>query len=169
VGELGYYTHHQDANLDLLQLGVRFYDPEIGRFTQRDPVYDPMDGSAYPYVENRPTLSTDPAGLKSYWEHEKEFLTCVRKCLGIPSAAGIAGAIGKAFGLCFKRGKWVGWHQCAKALCKGTKDLAKKLIKKGKSGKAGFSQFAKKCALVAELVVLACEAKCYWKLLNETK
>jgi len=36
VGLLGYYTRWQDANLDLLQLGVRFYDPEIGRFTQID-------------------------------------------------------------------------------------------------------------------------------------
>lgn len=40
VGQLGCYTHYQDANLDLLQLGVRFYDPESGRFTQVDPVRD---------------------------------------------------------------------------------------------------------------------------------
>jgi hypothetical protein len=33
VGELGYYTHYQDPNMsDSLQLGVRFYDPEVGRF-----------------------------------------------------------------------------------------------------------------------------------------
>ena len=37
VGQLGYYTHYQDSNVsDLLQLGVRFYEPEARRFTQRD-------------------------------------------------------------------------------------------------------------------------------------
>jgi len=38
VGQLGYYTHYQDVNLPLLQLGVRFYDPGLGRFGQRDPL-----------------------------------------------------------------------------------------------------------------------------------
>jgi hypothetical protein len=34
VGQLGYYTHWQDANMDgMLQLGVRDYDPSVGRFT----------------------------------------------------------------------------------------------------------------------------------------
>jgi len=35
AGQLGYYTHWQDENLTLLQLGVRFYDPEAGRFGQK--------------------------------------------------------------------------------------------------------------------------------------
>ena len=51
VGESGYYTHYQDANLPLLQLGVRFYDPALGRFTQH--------GSPYTYADNAPT-SDDP-------------------------------------------------------------------------------------------------------------
>jgi len=32
VGELGYYTHYQEPEFGLLQLGVRFYDAEVGRF-----------------------------------------------------------------------------------------------------------------------------------------
>jgi len=32
VGQLGYYTHYQEPEFGLLQLGVRFYDAGIGRF-----------------------------------------------------------------------------------------------------------------------------------------
>jgi len=61
VGELGYHTHWQDANLTLLQLRVRFYDPQVGRFGQRDPIKDGMDG--YIYASNKPTVRIDPSGL----------------------------------------------------------------------------------------------------------
>jgi len=63
VGELGYYTHHQDANLALLQLGVRFYDSEIGRFTQRDALPETLN--AYEYVASRSLGLVDPDGLSS--------------------------------------------------------------------------------------------------------
>ncbi len=36
VGRLGYYTCWQEPDFGLLHLGVRFYDPQAGRFTQRD-------------------------------------------------------------------------------------------------------------------------------------
>jgi len=61
VGLWGYYSHHQDANLMLLQLGVRFYSPEIGRFTQRDTVVRHTE-SAYSYADNRVSLLVDPKG-----------------------------------------------------------------------------------------------------------
>ena len=63
VGQLGYYTHVQDVNLPLLQLGVRFYDAETGRFTQVDPQGrwgDPR--SAYGYVFDQPLMRTDSTG-----------------------------------------------------------------------------------------------------------
>jgi RHS repeat-associated protein len=62
VGAMGYYTHYQDANLPLLQLGVRFYDPSIGRFTQVDPIGDGINW--YAYCENNPLMRVDPRGLK---------------------------------------------------------------------------------------------------------
>ena len=61
VGQLGYYTHVQDANFPLLQLGVRFYDTQLGRFTSRDPVRHGRNW--YLYVNDRPVSAMDPTGL----------------------------------------------------------------------------------------------------------
>jgi len=47
VGQLGYYFHHQIPALqDWLQLGVRFYDPALGCYTQH--------GSPYAYADAQP-------------------------------------------------------------------------------------------------------------------
>ncbi|MCL6520452.1 MAG: hypothetical protein K6T99_11540 [Armatimonadetes bacterium] len=62
VGQLGYYTHVQDANLPLLQLGIRFYDPEVGRFGQRDAIKQVL--SIYAYALNEPLVYSDPTGYK---------------------------------------------------------------------------------------------------------
>lgn len=48
--------------MDLLQLGVRLYDSETGRFTQRDPLRDGLN--CHVYAESRPTLYKDPTGLQ---------------------------------------------------------------------------------------------------------
>jgi len=71
-GRLGYYEHNQDQNwLEysyLLQLGVRFYDRDIGRFTQRDRARG--QPNAYWYAAAAPSVFVDPDGY-----HE----TCFRK------------------------------------------------------------------------------------------
>jgi RHS repeat-associated protein len=66
VGELGYYRHSSaqgTALSDLLQLGVRFYDPSIGRFTQRDALGYADGPNSYLYVRNNPFSFLDPTGL----------------------------------------------------------------------------------------------------------
>lgn len=62
VGQLGYYTHYQEADYKLLSLGVRFYDPANGRFSQQDPIGDGI--SWYAYGNNNPAGYVDPSGLK---------------------------------------------------------------------------------------------------------
>jgi len=63
VGQLGYYTQQEETSgFGFLQLGVRFYDPEIGRFTQRDPVAS-HSVAAYAYCADRPARAVDPSGL----------------------------------------------------------------------------------------------------------
>jgi RHS repeat-associated protein len=46
VGQLGYYAHWQEPEFGLMQLGVRFYDAAMGRFTQH--------GSPYTYSASNP-------------------------------------------------------------------------------------------------------------------
>jgi len=64
VGQLGYYTHWMEPEFGLLQLGVRFYDPEVGRFTQRDPLAYGSTGSPYAYSDGNPAAYVDPSGLR---------------------------------------------------------------------------------------------------------
>jgi len=61
VGQLGYYAHYMEPDFGLLQLGVRFYDSETGRFTQRDRAAQGL--SYYIYSGDRPVMATDPSGL----------------------------------------------------------------------------------------------------------
>jgi len=64
VGQLGYYSHltNQGTALShLTQLGVRFYDPDIGRFTQRDAIRSPR--LSYAYANDQPSIRIDPSGL----------------------------------------------------------------------------------------------------------
>jgi len=62
VGQLGYYTHWMDPSLsDLLHLGMRFYEPGVGRFGQVDPAREGLNW--YGYVDGIPTAMVDPLGL----------------------------------------------------------------------------------------------------------
>ena len=65
VGQLGYYTHWQEPGFGLLQLGVRFYGSEVGRFTQRDPISSNAN-SLYCYSNDAPTTTVDPSGKVCY-------------------------------------------------------------------------------------------------------
>ncbi|GBC94162.1 hypothetical protein HRbin15_02670 [bacterium HR15] len=51
----------------LVQVGVRWYDPAVGRFLQQDPwlgsVYAPLTLNAYAYCGNDPIQKVDPGGL----------------------------------------------------------------------------------------------------------
>ena len=58
-GAWGYITDTPGSGL--LQLGARFYWPEVGRFVQQDPIGDGMNW--YAYVGNNPLVWADPEGL----------------------------------------------------------------------------------------------------------
>jgi RHS repeat-associated protein len=60
-GAWGYLTDTPGSGL--LQLGARFYWPEVGRFVQRDPLV--RRANDYAYARNRPLWYADPSGL---WE-----------------------------------------------------------------------------------------------------
>ncbi len=84
VGRLGYYTHWQEPYFGLMQLGVRFYDAEAGRFAQRDPIRRASEPE-YAYAKCFPTLFTDPDGRLAgrYEDNCKEVCTAkgfIAKC-----------------------------------------------------------------------------------------
>ena len=83
----------------LVQVGVRWYDPAIGRFLQQDPwlgsVYVPLTLNAHGYCVNDPVNAVDPDGQRINW---KEVIH--RGYVGAWGAGGsfIGGAIGAAVG-----------------------------------------------------------------------
>ncbi len=63
VGQMGYYTHGAASGIDVLQLGIRYYDASTGRFISRDPIRD--EANLYGYVSGNPVMLVDPRGTSS--------------------------------------------------------------------------------------------------------
>jgi RHS repeat-associated protein len=69
----GFQGARLDAETGLYYFRHRYYDPETGRFLQRDPVTDPGNvGNSYTFAWNSPAAVMDPMGwcgalLKSAW------------------------------------------------------------------------------------------------------
>jgi RHS repeat-associated protein len=59
-------VYDQDPILDLagpLYYRARYYDPQVGRFLNEDPIRFAGSVNFYPYVSNNPVLRIDPSGL----------------------------------------------------------------------------------------------------------
>ncbi len=93
---LDYAAKGYDADLGLVRMGVRDYDPAIARFTTPDPLFlehpdkcvgSPSECNLYGYAKNRPHIFTDPTG------------TCAEDlCIGEGAAAvGVGVYLGYAF------------------------------------------------------------------------
>ncbi|MCK6622655.1 MAG: FG-GAP-like repeat-containing protein [Calditrichia bacterium] len=61
-----YTSKRFDAEVDLYFLGARYYDPDLGRFIQPDPIIPQIDNpqafNRYAYVYNNPLKYLDPSG-----------------------------------------------------------------------------------------------------------
>lgn len=62
LGQYGYTGREPDAETGLMYYRARYYDPSIGRFTQRDPAGMPDGVNRYAYVAGDPVNATDPEG-----------------------------------------------------------------------------------------------------------
>jgi RHS repeat-associated protein len=56
-----YTGQYQDTTTGLYKIGARYYQPELGRWTQPDP--SGLDQKAYLYVGGNPVNFNDPSGL----------------------------------------------------------------------------------------------------------
>ena len=55
-----YASGYYDATTGLYKFGTRYYDPQLGRWTQKDPVGG--SGNPYVYAGNAPNMQVDPTG-----------------------------------------------------------------------------------------------------------
>ena len=69
-----------DTSTDLYYFGARYYDPELGRFTQADTLvvhpHDPQDFNRYAYCRNNPINLVDPSGhgwWSDFWDGVSDF------------------------------------------------------------------------------------------------
>jgi len=69
AGAWGYQSHD---DFPFLHVGARYYDPETGRFLQRDPIGIRGGLNVYEYVFSDPTHSIDPLGL-GFWDGNNFF------------------------------------------------------------------------------------------------
>ncbi len=69
AGDWGYETNSKwpiaNGEFPFLHVGYRWYDPDTGRFLQRDPIGVSGGLNVYTYVENGPSWMVDPHGLQA--------------------------------------------------------------------------------------------------------
>jgi RHS repeat-associated protein len=61
----GFSTKRYDEQTGLIYYGYRYYGPEIGRWTTRDPLGEAGGMNLYAFVGNNPVNWVDPLGLKT--------------------------------------------------------------------------------------------------------
>jgi len=83
AGAWGYQSHDDFA---FVHVGARWYDPESGRFLQRDPIGIAGGLNTYEYARSSPTVGVDPDG-EIVW-----FLIAVAVVIVLDSAAQYANA-----------------------------------------------------------------------------
>jgi RHS repeat-associated protein len=67
----GYAGEYTDPSTGLSDLRARWYEPQTGSFTTRDPAFTSTD-TAYTYANDDPVNGSDPTGLSA---------SCVHSCL----------------------------------------------------------------------------------------
>lgn len=78
----------------LTKFGTRYYDPSVGRWTQRDP--SGQDANSYAYVACNPVNAVDPSGLEAEPGDCPSWLQTWSRALGVGDAvrAGYYGSKG---------------------------------------------------------------------------
>ncbi len=79
VGRFAFTGREWDPNTGLYYYRARYYDPDLGRFIQEDPMgFGAGDANLYRYVFNQPLTLTDPTGLMTAKEYGSLLLALAR-------------------------------------------------------------------------------------------
>lgn len=90
AGHLRYKGAFYDGHTGLYQMGIRYYDPEVGRFLSEDPLGLSAGINVYTFADNDPVNGYDPTG------------TCA-ECVAIVFHLGMALFISEAATLAFQQ------------------------------------------------------------------
>jgi RHS repeat-associated protein len=105
----GFTGHEHLAELGLIHMNGRIYDPVIGRFLQADPIIQaPQNAQShnrYSYVMNNPLSFTDPSGFSSWTKFRDRF---VRPLIGRMIGMMLCGPYCAAVGAGIASGGWRG-------------------------------------------------------------
>ena len=76
---IGYDGYIWDDDVNMYLARARWFDPEMGRWINRDPVEYPDGMNAYQYVQGTPVTATDPSGLYGpvghFWTTSANFVS----------------------------------------------------------------------------------------------
>ena len=125
---LGFNSGLYDVDTRLVRFGARDYDPEIGRWTSKDPIlFEGGDVNLYGYVVNDPINFTDSTGLLTDQDRAKAakyagYGAVAGAVIGVCTSAGIntAGMIAAGAGAGWVIGAGPGLIQDLKDLLNGT-------------------------------------------------
>jgi len=82
IAGYGYTGREPDAT-GLIYYRARYYDPSLGRFTQRDPIGLSGGVNPYAYVDNNPINAVDPSGLVDWLNLGKSTIGLIGNAAGI--------------------------------------------------------------------------------------
>ena len=89
----GYAGGLYDPLTGLVRFGFRDYDPEVGRWTTKDPIgFAGGDSNLYAYVGGDPINQIDPSGLKGWYAYGGAIFWSGVKWLGVQAIKYLAGA-----------------------------------------------------------------------------
>jgi RHS repeat-associated protein len=101
-GQRGFTGHEHLAELGLIHMNGRIYDPVIGRFLQADPIiqapHNAQSHNRYSYVMNNPLSLTDPSGFSWWTKHRRQVIGIVAGILTAGAATWAMGAYALANG-----------------------------------------------------------------------
>ena len=92
-----------DSATGLLKYGIRYYDPTIGRWTQRAPIggslQETLKANPYVYAANDAVNEVDPNGMQNY--ALQFFKACITGLVGAVSTLIIGAVVASVFALPF--------------------------------------------------------------------